>query len=321
MRLVAAYAWGAAGLLAIGWLAPTDAGPLALLSLLAPYVALLAVVFIPIAIAARTRSVVLPLAVAVLLFIVRFGGEWTSIGAGTSTPDVFVATWNLQAGVNTGRTALAMLQDRGVDIVALQELTPEVAAAIDSDEALTTMYPHRVLEARASVSGMGILSRYPIDRPDYATDPVRLEARLRLPDGELVLIDAHPFHADLELVSGIPIGMDPVDRDRELALLKARVDELEAAGSTVLLMGDFNTAPTELAFGFVAAGLHDAHADVGWGPGWTWRPTAGESLGIGLLRIDRVLSTAGLVPVSSAISCPPAGDHCLVEAALALADP
>ena len=320
MRLVAAYAWGAAALLALGLLAPTDAGPLALLQLLAPYLALLAVVVVPIVIATRSGSSALPLALTALLFIVRFGGEWTSLGAGASPPDVAVATWNMQAGVNTGRTAVAMLRDQAVDIVALQELTPEVAAAIDSDERLMSLYPHRVLEARASVSGMGILSRYPIESWDYATDPVRLEAHLRLPDRDLVLIDAHPFHADLDLVSGIPIGMDPGNRDLELKLLKARVDDLEATGSDVLLLGDFNTAPTELAFGVVAAGLHDAHAEAGWGPGWTWRPTAAEFLGIGLLRIDRVLSTPRIVPVSTAVTCPPVGDHCLVEAALALGD-
>ena len=320
MRLVAAYAWLAGALLAIGLAVPVEAGPLAIVELLAPYAALVCALGIPIALATRSRSLAVPVAITALLFLARFGGEWTSPAAPADVPDMRVATWNLQAGVNAGASAVAMLRERPVDIVALQELTGDVAAAIESDAQLTAGYPYRALEARLLASGAGILSRYPIASAVYTTDPVRLEAHVRLPDREIVVIDAHPFRADLEVAGGLPVGMDPTERDRALLLLRERVAELEAAGSEVLLMGDFNTAPTEPAFDALAAGLHDVHRDVGWGPGWTWRPSGLEFLGIGLLRIDRVLSTPGLTPVGTNVVCPRAGDHCLLEAALAFED-
>ena len=213
---------------------------------------------------------------------------------------------------------MAWLDAHPVDVVALQELTPDVEAAIERDAGLAVRYPYRLLEPRNGVSGAGILSRFPIESGGYLDQPVRIEAQLRLPDTELVVIDAHPFHADLSLVGGIPTGVDATSRNAELALLRARVAELEADGVEVLLIGDFNTAPTEPAFGRLTAGLHDAHAEVGWGPGWTWRPARFVFLGIGLLRIDLILSTPGLIPVRTSIACPPAGDHCLVEATLAL---
>ena len=55
-------------------------------------------------------------------------------------------------------------------------------------------------------------------------------------------------------------------------------------GETVIVAGDFNTAPTEPAFEQLVAGLADAHAEVGLGPGWTWRPSRMEGLGLGVLR-------------------------------------
>ena len=79
-------------------------------------------------------------------------------------------------------------------------------------------------------------------------------------------------------------------------------------------MGDFNVTPTEPAYVDLVAGLRDAHTETGLGPGWTWRPKRVEPFGIGVLRIDYVFVGPGLEPVSSAVHCPPTGDHCMVIA-------
>lgn len=316
-RPAAAYAWTAAALLAFGWMSGIEDGPIAVLQILSPHVALATLLAIPIAVVARSRGLARAIAATMLLFVLRFGGEWTSLARGAAPGELAVATWNIQAGSGAGDIAVELLSATPVDIVALQELTPDVAAAIEADAALTARYPHRILESREGVAGAGILSRSPIVSAEYARDPVRIEARLHLPGGELVVLNAHPFPARMDALAGIPAGFDPVGRNAENALLRARVAELEAEGLDVLLIGDFNTAPTELAFGRLTSGLHDAHADVGWGPGWTWRPARFAFLGIGLLRIDLVLSTADLVPIETSITCLPAGDHCLLEALLA----
>ena len=129
---------------------------------------------------------------------------------------------------------------------------------------------------------------------------------------------AHPLPGRIRERDGIPIGFNPRQRNADLDLLRGRVAELEAAGSNVLLIGDFNTTPAEPAFGRLTAGLHDAHAEIGLGPGWTWRPEPLEFLNTGLLRIDLVLTTPNVVPVSDSIECAPVGDHCYVEAGLVI---
>jgi endonuclease/exonuclease/phosphatase family metal-dependent hydrolase len=134
----------------------------------------------------------------------------------------------------------------------------------------------------------------------------------------ITVIGAHPFHADIELLGGVPIGLRTAARNEDLEVLRKRVAELEDVERDVLLLGDFNTAPTEPAFGRLTSGLHDAHADIGIGPGWTWRPGRLAFLGTGILRIDLVLSTARLEPLRIGVDCAVVGDHCLVDATLEL---
>ena len=96
------------------------------------------------------------------------------------------------------------------------------------------------------------------------------------------------------------------------------MDAAIARGETVVIAGDFNTAPTEPAFSRLVAGLADAHAEVGIGPGWTWRPSRLEGLGVGLLRIDLALSGPGARPVTIEERCGLPGDHCQIVARFAL---
>ena len=210
-----------------------------------------------------------------------------------------------------------MLVGQHADLIALEELTFDAAAAIDSDPVLATRYPYRVLEPSRGVTGAGLLSRFPITESEFRLNPVRLEARVTLPEGVLVMLVAHPFPGRIRTIGGIPVGFDPVQRNADLRLIRARVTELDALGLPVLLIGDFNTAPTDPAFRPLTDGLHDAHAEAGVGPGWTWRPGGLAWLGIGLLRIDLVLSTSELRPTATSIVCPIRGDHCLVAATLA----
>ena len=99
-------------------------------------------------------------------------------------------------------------------------------------------------------------------------------------------------------------------------MLRERLDAAIDRGGVIVLLGDVNVALTEPACSELAAGMDHAHADVGIGPGWTWRPSRSERLPIGLLRIDDVLSTGDFDPVASRVDCPSVGDHCIVIAHL-----
>ena len=72
-------------------------------------------------------------------------------------------------------------------------------------------------------------------------------------------------------------------------------------------------------YGELSRGLHDAHLDVGAGTGSTWRPDQLKWLPFGILRIDYLLSSPNLVPLSASTDCTPRdSDHCILSGAFQL---
>jgi vancomycin resistance protein VanJ len=254
--------------------------------------------------------------VALLLIVVaiRFGDEWVSLPpAPAALPRIVaVQTWNLEAGSRPPSETVDLLRGQFPDVVGLQELTVETAQAIEADPLLLEHYPFRDLEGRPGVSGLGILSRFPVLESNYEVDPIRQTAVLDSRVGRLVVINAHPFPP----AGVLSLGYDPSRRDADIEVIEQVVQRRLADDDPVILVGDFNTAPSEPAFERLASGLTDAHRAVGTGPGWTWRPSRLEFLGVPLLRIDLVLLGPGLRPLATSVACPPHGDHCRLDARL-----
>lgn len=289
----------------------------------------------------RRGTVLKVLGIAVVVAgVVRLGGEWWSPGpeapvagegdAGrpTGPPTLTVATWNLQQGSTPPADIVAALLDPPGEgrptLVALQDLTPAVARAIEADDALDRAYPYRILVPGTRDDGIGLLSTLPLVKGADERMPIRVSAGLLLEDGSRVdVIATHPsppriLTADLGPLRGIPVGLDTRTRDRALRLLRDQAGRV-ADPARVILVGDLATTPFEPGFGDVSRGLHDAHADAGSGTGFTWRPDALVGLDAGFLRIDHVLTGDALVPVASEEDCSLPGDHCRLTVTLEIA--
>jgi len=261
--------------------------------------------------------------VVIVVALVRVGGEWWSPGdnraRGEPSPvetRITVLTWNLESGSKAPQDVvdgiLDVRQPLRPQVVALQELTPEISAAIDASDEIDRRFPYRILEPRDDVRGMGILSSIPLLEGAYGAFPMLLTAGLVMPDGSrLDLVNAHPLPPKIATIAGVPVSLDARIRDKDLGDVRAAVDRAEDP-ARILLIGDLNTTPFEPGFSLVATGLHDLHAEVATGTGFTWRPFSLEPLGLGLLRIDHVLAGEDLRPVAAAEDCSIAGDHCRV---------
>ena len=296
-------------------LAPRS-GPLALANILSVHLALAALALVPLAVARPSVALRTSLAVLVLMVVLRFGGEWLSLPpSADATDDLFTAvSWNLELGARAGEGAVEGIKALDVDIVALQELGPDHARAISESERLAERYPHQALYPDPTVFGMGLLSSWPIVRTGSHQDPALIEAVLDVGGLPLTVITAHPLAGRFVLAGPLPVALDSAKRDASLERIRDRIDAAIARGETVVVLGDFNVAPTEPGFTGLTDGLRDAHGEVGQGPGWTWRPSRLEWMRMGLLRIDHVLSSPDLAPVSIREDCSQAGDHCIVEA-------
>lgn len=301
-----------------------EGGPLGVLQILAPHLAILGLVLVPVALLGRRRSAVVAAVALAGVIAIRFGGDWLSLPAGAppaGADRIAVATWNLEVESRTGADTAAFLRTVTADVIGLQELQPAAAAAIEADPVLRTAFPYRDLRPRTDVLGLGILSRFPIREPSIHLGPAIQEATLDFGRGRgIAVVNAHPFHADIASLAStrIPVGLDVDQRNADLVTIRARIDARAAEGDPVLLIGDLNTAASEPAFDRFVHGLRDVHAEVGEGSGWTWRPVRLEFLGLGLVRIDHVIVTPGVVPLATGGACPPVGDHCLVRAELAI---
>jgi endonuclease/exonuclease/phosphatase (EEP) superfamily protein YafD len=317
LLLAAAYPGAVALLLvALPVVQPRD-GPLALAAVLAMHLALAAVILAPLAIHRDARPLRFALVLVAVASVVRFGGEWLSVPparAADPAGELAILSWNLELGARPGPAAVDGLRGQDVDVVVLQELGPAHAAAIEADPELRVRFPYRELVPMDGVLGMALLSAHPIISSTLVADPIAIEAVLDVRGRPVTVITAHPFPGRIGFVGPVPLSFDPVSRDADLARFRTRVDAAIGRGETVVIAGDFNTTPSEPAFERLVAGLADAHAEVGLGPGWTWRPSRLEGLGVGLLRIDLALAGPGARPVAVGERCELPGDHCQLEA-------
>ena len=245
----------------------------------------------------------------------RFGSEWLSLPAGTADGDALrVVSWNLQAGAARPDEIIDALLGLDADLVAVQELTTDVAAALENDATVQARYPHRVLEPHRSVLGIGLLSTRPIIDARTFNDPPAVTARLDLGEGRtLAVFNAHPTPGRIGRIT-----FDATRRDAALVEIRGWIDDLLDRPEPLLVLGDYNVTPDEPGYAIVSAGLRDAHREVGLGTGWTWRPERATNLGLGLIRIDYVFMSPALSPLATAVDCAYPGDHCILLADIAV---
>jgi vancomycin resistance protein VanJ len=313
---IAPAALAACALLAAIW--PPNAGPAALAMILEEHLLIGAlVVLAPIAALARARLLGVALAVVLIVGVVLFGSEWISPPGG-GRHDLTVMTWNVEYGVRSPADQAAQLEGVDADVIALEEVEPDAAAAVEADAVITARFPYRAMAPRPLAWGLAVLSRYPVGNVRSTSAPAMLELDVATPRGAVYLIVGHPAHADIGTVTPLrlPVSYEPAYRDSEIARIRERVQAaLTASATPVLLVGDFNVAPTEAEYRVLTESLRDTHVEVGEGPGWTWRPSRLTFLPFGLLRIDLQLSAGPISPSSTWTDCSLPGDHCRLFAA------
>jgi vancomycin resistance protein VanJ len=324
--LLAAFPPIVAALSFVNVVAPQRNGPLAISQIFAPHLLLGVLVLVPLMRLTPSRVLRFGIAAALALGALRFGPGLVSVGldvedGGNSV--LIIASWNLEAGSGRSGDLIDLLRSTDANVVALQELAPDDAAAIQAAPAVAARFPYAALEPRPGVAGLGILSRVRIFGANMRLDPAVLEARLELPGGEaFTVINAHPFPPRYQVAPAvrIPLDYDARLRDADLAEIHDRVTAaIGAANNRVILVGDFNVTDREPGYDDLAAGLWDAHREVGLGTGSTWRPSRLEFLPIGILRIDYLFGGPGTRPLKISEDCSARfSDHCVLRAVVAL---
>jgi endonuclease/exonuclease/phosphatase (EEP) superfamily protein YafD len=281
---------------AFGW----EAGPLAVVVALTPWVALLAVLGLLLALLAR-RGALVALAGAVLaLQVVWLAPLLTAAPAPEGPPAFTVATVNLGLGAGSAQTVVDLVRSRHVDVLSVQELTPQAREALQ-EAGLDDLLAHAVVHPEPGADGIGLWSRRPIAQVptsgEWFSTPVI--GRTPTPVGDLTVVAAHPA------APGV------VHHELWAAETRALGDLLAALPGPALLAGDLNTTRDQSPLRRIeAAGWQDAADQAGAGVRMTFPVGRGP---LPVVAIDHVLvRDVAAVATAYDVVDVPGSDHRLV---------
>ena len=269
-----------------------------------PYVAGAAVVvtLVLVVIGRRLAGVVAALAAVVLTSAVTERAIPDSEAQGDG-PRLRILSANVARSRVEARTLTRMIREHRVDVLSLQELTPQLAARL-SEGAAGRLLPHAAVRPGIEASGTGLLSRRPL-----ALRPMLRGQQNRT----AVAHTAWPGFGSFEIVAVHPPPPTTTHLDAWAPNLRA----LPRAGERRLprvLAGDFNaTLDHEELRRILASGYRDAAASAGQGLTGTW-PSSGT---LPPVAIDHVLAPAAWRVASARVLDLPGSDHRAVLAELA----
>jgi endonuclease/exonuclease/phosphatase (EEP) superfamily protein YafD len=221
-----------------------------------------------------------------------------------------VLTVNVEYGQGDAEVVARWVRERRVDVLAVQELTPEFAQQVI--DRVGAQLPFSQLNPDAvSPAGTGIWSRWPIgSRTELATRGFsNIQAVIDVPDTRALTVTA--VHTKPPTFRGVPAWRDDM---RTVAGAARRTEGPQ------IMMGDFNASRDHKPFREILdAGLIDC-ADAATavaGPGFTW-PMENVRLPA-FVRIDHVLASPGSFAVAGVETFRiPGSDHRGVFAELAM---
>lgn len=283
--------------------------------------AVAAALLIALAVRARRAAVLLILLLVPTLGAraVTYAPRPTAIDAGGSGiaadgPGLTVFSANLLYGRGDTGALLAQIAAADADVVLFQEYTPGSAAF---EAALRATHPHAVVWPREDAFGQAVFSRLPFAAPPEiwrgpAGSVIPLIAcEVAVGDARVAVWNVHTLP---------PVGSsNTIEQRRLVAWIAARAEETLSradAPDGLVVAGDFN-APyrTNHLRELRAAGLNEAHASAGRGPGPTW-PRLGWKRHFPGIRLDHVLFAGNLRATGAAVGSDFGSDHRPVVARL-----
>lgn len=223
--------------------------------------------------------------------------------AGAQGPTLKVMSANVLAGTASNAELARLVRENDVDILALQELTPQFAAAADE---LEELLPHRVLYPLPGVIGSGIYSRFPLRGGELRVNPLRFgQARAEIVQYGLWVESVHPV---------APVYDSSID-----GWVGSFANQPKATpdGPLQILAGDFNaTLDHSVLRSLISTGYRDAADVVGKGLVGTWGPYDGDR--IPPVTLDRVLADRRIGVVDVVVLDLQGSDHRPVLATLIL---
>jgi vancomycin resistance protein VanJ len=264
---------------------------LALLNSFVPFFFMPLVLLIPVCLVYRDwnywRSVLLPLVIFVFLY-----GEFFLPNVPVRNGDsITVMTFNIWGGSQSSETAHVVVENGLPDIVALQELTPQMADVLL--EEVGDAYPYRLLSPEGTYRGMGVLSRFPLAEIDvlHLAHPWwEIQAmRVETTTGSFTLYNVHPHATNILVYIEEGSAMaEEVHSSMAIRrqLIEALIADFSQRNGPIVVVGDFNSTDQSDVYALMRRHLTDAYRASGWGLGHTFPAYGGSFRGIPILSLQ-----------------------------------
>jgi vancomycin resistance protein VanJ len=299
---------------------------LALLDSFTPFLFLPLILILPACLVCRWRAFQLSVVPPVLIFLALYGALFLPQLTPASGEDpLVIMTFNVWGYSGSAETAQAIIHDEVPDIVAVQELSPQMGEVLLAE--LGAIYPYRSVSFGAErESGMAVLSRYPL----AVSGSERLSGwrvqvmEVSIGERTVTLYNIHPevsnVLAYVEEGDSLPQTVEASWAERE-AQVRELVADIEGRGGPVILAGDLNSTDQSTAYRLLREVLVDAHRAAGWGFGHTFPAYEGSWRGIPIvarqMRIDMVFYSQDFAALSCRVgSAHGESDHLPVVAEL-----
>ena len=277
--------------------------------------------------------------------MVSHGDQPTETELATRPHRLSVLTWNTarMGGFQKPdkNEVLRYLMSQNADIICLQEVDvykdSHYLTLHDVRQTLGRKYPYSYIDFSVYNSrhqfGTMVWSRYPL----VNKQSIRYETRANLSNRCDVVVGKDTIRLivnHLESYNFTAADLADADTMRNYAGVKASAkrlekkwqratplrnaqarivrDEIERSPYPVIVVGDFNSIPLSYAYMHISQNMHDAWRETTWG---RWGATC-EKRGIGI-RIDYILSSPTLLPISCDVIKTSGSDHRPVVATLA----
>lgn len=274
---------------------------------------------VPVALLVGQRKIWLGMALILAVGLYLYGDSLLSpsLKEKQGTPTLTLMTYNVLGSNEQTAQVINAIRASGADVIALQELNPVVARAVQRD--LAAEYPYQVLNPQPGVTGMGTLSRYPLHATGVVLEgtwvgaPQVLELKWEETKSSVVNFHAIPPGA------GANGSFRLSERERQMQALVTLAQEQKMP---FVALGDLNATDLSTAYAIVTQELIDPWHLAGSGFGHTF-PGAPASNAIltlrWLARIDYIFLSEHWQVVSARIGpWDGASDHRPVIAEVAL---
>ncbi len=237
-----------------------------------------------------------------------------------SASSLTVMTCNVYKGNADAVAIVALVRERGVQVLTLQETTAEFVEQLEA-AGINELLPYSERSSSDGVYGNGVWSAYPL--ADGASDDIGSSASA-MPAGTISLTQADGTTARLRFVSVHTCSPSAGYWD----LWKRSIDELGViherlaadSATSYVLMGDFNASYDHAPFRELlgqgsATELYDAARESGQGLAFTWPANKGVPA---FAAIDHVVTSEGVTATDVSVANIAGTDHLALIATLAV---